>query len=120
VTRSVLGDIVLVSQIVRLRRLGRPPLDAIREAAATRLEPVLMTALVAAFGFVPMALNTGIGAEVQRPLATVVIGGMITSTLATLVVLPVLYAVFSKKDLPPLSVPPPAFRPEMAGAADPP
>jgi cobalt-zinc-cadmium resistance protein CzcA len=94
---AVLGDMVLVSQVRRLRRLGRTPNDAIREAAETRLRPVLMTGLVAALGFVPMALNTGVGAEVQRPLATVVIGGIITATLATLVVLPVLYATFGAR-----------------------
>jgi cobalt-zinc-cadmium resistance protein CzcA len=91
---AVLGDMVLVSRVMQLRRRGRGALDAIREAAETRLRPVLMTAMVAALGFVPMALNTGVGAEVQRPLATVVIGGMVTSTIATLLVLPVLYAVF--------------------------
>ena len=67
----------------------------------TRLRPVLMTALVASFGFIPMALNTGTGAEVQRPLATVVVGGIISSTLLTLVVLPALYRLFntpSKKE----------------------
>ena len=91
---AVLGDMVLVSHVQRLLRLGQEPLAAIREAAETRLRPVLMTGLVAAIGFVPMALNTGAGAEVQRPLATVVIGGIITATFATLVVLPVLYAMF--------------------------
>lgn len=94
---AVLGDMVLVSRIRQLLARGHAPLAAIREAAVGRLRPVLMTASVAAFGFVPMALNTGVGAEVQRPLATVVIGGMITSTLATLLVLPVLYAVFARR-----------------------
>ena len=94
---SVLGDMVLVSRVMWLLERGSAPLEAIRAAAATRLRPVLMTSLVAALGFVPMALNTGVGAEVQRPLATVVIGGMATSTLATLLVLPVLYAVFGAK-----------------------
>lgn len=94
---AVLGDMVLVSQIKRLLERGRAPLDAIREAAQTRLRPVVMTAMVAALGFVPMAFNTGVGAEVQRPLATVVVGGMITSTLATLLVLPVLYAIFGAR-----------------------
>ncbi len=94
---AVLGDIVLVSRVMQLLERGRAPLDAIREAAETRLRPVLMTAMVAAFGFIPMALNTGVGAEVQRPLATVVIGGMVTSTIATLLVLPVLYAVFGAR-----------------------
>lgn len=68
--------------------------EAIREAATSRLRAVLMTAAVASLGFLPMALNTGVGAEVQRPLATVVIGGVLTSTLLTLLVLPVLYATF--------------------------
>ncbi len=91
---AVLGDMVLVSSVVRLIERGRAPFAAVREAAEMRLRPVLMTALVAAFGFLPMALNTGVGAEVQRPLATVVVGGVITSTIATLLVLPVLYAIF--------------------------
>ena len=91
---SVLGDMVLVSRVRQLLERGKPLMDAIREAAVSRLRPVLMTAAVAAIGFVPMAVNTGVGAEVQRPLATVVIGGILSSTLLTLVVLPVLYAVF--------------------------
>lgn len=94
---AVLGDMVLVSYVVQLLKAGRQPLVAIREAAETRLRPVLMTAMVAAFGFIPMAFNTGVGAEVQRPLATVVVGGMITSTIATLLVLPVLYAFFGAR-----------------------
>jgi cobalt-zinc-cadmium resistance protein CzcA len=94
---AVLGDMVLVSYVRQLEARGRGPLEAIREAAETRLRPVLMTAAVAALGFVPMALNTGVGAEVQRPLATVVVGGMITSTIATLLVLPVLYAAFGAR-----------------------
>jgi len=91
---SVLGDMVLVSRVRQLLRRGIPLAEAIRDAAVTRLRPVLMTAAVAAIGFVPMALNTGVGAEVQRPLATVVIGGIVSSTLLTLLVLPVLYRVF--------------------------
>ncbi len=91
---SVLGDMVLVSRVRQLLARGVPLDAAIREAAVSRLRPVLMTAAVAALGFVPMALNTGVGAEVQRPLATVVIGGVISSTLLTLLVLPVLYAAF--------------------------
>ena len=74
------------------------PLDAaIVEGALTRLRPVLMTALVASLGFVPMALATGTGAEVQRPLATVVIGGILSSTVLTLLVLPVLYRLFHRE-----------------------
>lgn len=91
---AVLNGLVLVSTFNQLREEGCSLLEAVREGAATRLRPVLMTALVASFGFVPMALATGAGAEVQRPLATVVIGGILSSTLLTLVVLPVLYAWF--------------------------
>ena len=97
---AVLGDMVLVSRVMQLLERGREPMIAIREAAESRLRPVLMTSMVAALGFAPMALNTGVGAEVQKPLATVVIGGMITATIATLVVLPVLYAAFGAR-LPP-------------------
>lgn len=88
---AVLNGLVMLSFIRDLRIHGQTLHDAIIEGALTRLRPVLMTALVAALGFVPMALNTGIGSEVQRPLATVVIGGIISSTLLTLVVLPALY-----------------------------
>jgi cobalt-zinc-cadmium resistance protein CzcA len=91
---SVLNSMVLVTFIRQLRGLGMPLDKAIYEAALTRLRPVLMTALVASLGFVPMALSTGVGAEVQRPLATVVIGGVISSTFLTLLVLPVLYHYF--------------------------
>lgn len=93
---AVLNGVVMVSAINRLRQEGLAVLDAIKEGARQRLRPVLMTALVAALGFIPMALNNGIGAEVQRPLATVVIGGIISATLLTLVVLPVLYSWFEK------------------------
>ena len=88
---AVLNGLVMVTFIRGLRLRGRPLNEAIAQGALTRLRPVLMTALVASLGFVPMALNTGIGSEVQRPLATVVIGGIISSTLLTLVVLPALY-----------------------------
>ena len=88
---------VLVTFIRQLRQRGVPLDQAIEEAALTRLRPVLMTALVASLGFVPMALSTGVGAEVQRPLATVVIGGVISSTLLTLLVLPVLYHFFGPR-----------------------
>ena len=88
---AVLNGVVLVSFIRRLLDDGRELEDAIVEGALTRLRPVLMTALVASLGFVPMALNVGTGAEVQRPLATVVIGGILSSTLLTLLVLPALY-----------------------------
>jgi cobalt-zinc-cadmium resistance protein CzcA len=94
---SVLGDMVMVSTIQRNLERGIDLGEAVETAAIERLRPVLMTALVASLGFVPMALNTGIGAEVQRPLATVVIGGLFSSTLLTLVVLPVLYTVFRRR-----------------------
>jgi cobalt-zinc-cadmium resistance protein CzcA len=94
---AVLADMVLVSTIRQLRDEGRSLADAVTAAAERRLRPVLMTALVASLGFVPMAFNTGIGSEVQRPLATVVIGGVISSTLLTLLVLPVLYTAFAPR-----------------------
>ena len=93
---AVLNGLVMVSFIRTLINEGRAIDEAIIEGALTRLRPVLMTALVASLGFVPMALNTGTGAEVQRPLATVVIGGIISSTLLTLVVLPGLYRMFAR------------------------
>ena len=88
---AVLNGVVLLTYISQLRQEGLPVEEAVREGANTRLRPVLMTALVASLGFIPMALSTGAGAEVQRPLATVVIGGLITSTALTLLVLPSLY-----------------------------
>ncbi|WP_228895594.1 efflux RND transporter permease subunit [Pseudoduganella aquatica] len=88
---AVLNGLVLISFIRSLREQGRPLDEAIREGALGRLRPVLMTALVAALGFVPMALAAGTGAEVQRPLATVVIGGILSSTVLTMLVLPMLY-----------------------------
>ncbi len=94
---AVLNGVVLVSAINRLRDQGLSLVDAVREGSLQRLRPVLMTALVAALGFVPMALNTGIGAEVQRPLATVVIGGIMTAMALTLLVLPVLYTWFERE-----------------------
>jgi cobalt-zinc-cadmium resistance protein CzcA len=90
---AVLNGLVMVAFIRDLIADGKPVEAAITEGALTRLRPVLMTALVASLGFVPMALNTGIGSEVQRPLATVVIGGIISSTLLTLLVLPALYRI---------------------------
>ena len=93
---AVLNGLVLVSFIRELVAKGLPLEQAIQEGALTRLRPVLMTALVAALGFVPMAFNNGIGSEVQRPLATVVIGGILTSTVLTLLVLPALYRLLDK------------------------
>jgi len=94
---AVLNGIVMVSYINSLRLDGKSIHDAVVEGAAMRLRPVLMTALVASLGFIPMAVATSAGAEVQRPLATVVIGGLVTSTLLTLLVLPVVYPWFSRK-----------------------
>jgi cobalt-zinc-cadmium resistance protein CzcA len=88
---AVLNGVVMLSFIRTLREEGTALVVAIKHGAIQRLRPVLMTALVASLGFIPMALNTGMGSEVQRPLATVVIGGVISSTLLTLLVLPVLY-----------------------------
>ncbi|HTM22721.1 MAG TPA: efflux RND transporter permease subunit, partial [Kofleriaceae bacterium] len=90
---AVLNGLVLVSACRALEAGGTPPHQAIRQAAAARLRPVLMTALVAALGFVPMALSTAPGSEVQRPLATVVIGGLVTATLLTLVLFPAVYSL---------------------------
>lgn len=97
---AVLNGLVMLSFIRSLREAGHGLDHAIREGALTRLRPVLMTALVASLGFVPMALATGTGAEVQRPLATVVIGGILSSTALTLLVLPVLYRLAHRNDAP--------------------
>ncbi len=95
---AVLNGLVMIAFIRNLREEGRSLTVAINEGALTRLRPVLMTALVASLGFIPMALATGTGAEVQRPLATVVIGGIISSTLLTLLVLPALYQWAHRKE----------------------
>jgi len=94
---AVLNGLVLISYFNQLHDEGRSIREAVIEGSLTRLRPVLMTALVASLGFVPMALATGAGAEVQRPLATVVIGGIISSTLLTLVVLPAIYSWFGRE-----------------------
>jgi cobalt-zinc-cadmium resistance protein CzcA len=94
---AVLNGVVLISYILQRRREGASLEDAVTEGAITRLRPVLMTALVASLGFIPMAVATSAGAEVQRPLATVVIGGLVTSTLLTLFVLPTLYRWFEAR-----------------------
>ncbi|MFG1282966.1 MULTISPECIES: efflux RND transporter permease subunit [Xanthobacter] len=94
---AVLNGLVIIAFIQKLRDEGRDMVAAVREGALTRLRPVLMTALVASLGFVPMALATGAGAEVQRPLATVVIGGIVSSTILTLLVLPALYVLFRRE-----------------------
>lgn len=87
----MLNGLVLLSAIHALREKGVPLYEAVIEGTMSRLRAVLMTAFVAALGFIPMAFNVGIGAEVQRPLATVVIGGIVSSTLHTLLLLPLLY-----------------------------
>src|SRR5713226_7590441 len=92
---AVLNGVVMVSHINMLSQTGASIPDAIRKGATDRLRPVLITALVASLGFIPMAIATSTGAEVQRPLATVVIGGLITSTFLTLYLLPILYPFFS-------------------------
>ena len=94
---AVLNGVVMLSFIKDLRERGKELLEAIREGALTRLRPVMMTALVASLGFVPMAVNVGAGSEVQRPLATVVIGGIISSTILTLLVLPALYMLVHRR-----------------------
>ncbi|MGE3181907.1 MAG: efflux RND transporter permease subunit, partial [Phycisphaerae bacterium] len=93
---SVLNGLVLMSTIRQREAEGLAPADAIESARLERMRPILMTALVAAIGFVPMALNTGVGAEVQRPLATVVIGGVISDSVLTLLVLPALVILTSR------------------------
>jgi cobalt-zinc-cadmium resistance protein CzcA len=91
---AVLNGVVLVNSINQLRNQGQPTREAVTKGARRRLRPVLMTALVASFGFVPMATSTSIGSEVQRPLATVVIGGLVSATILTLLLLPLLYDWF--------------------------
>ena len=91
---AVLNGMVIISFIDNLRDQGLSLENAIKQGSLTRLRPVLMTGLVASLGFIPMALATGTGAEVQRPLATVVIGGILSSTVLTLLVLPALYRCF--------------------------
>jgi cobalt-zinc-cadmium resistance protein CzcA len=94
---AVLNGVVMVSYINTLRREGRPLGAAVQDGALVRFRPVMTTALVASLGFIPMALSSGAGAEVQRPLATVVIGGLVSSTVLTLLVLPVLYVIFERE-----------------------
>ncbi|MFN4359329.1 MAG: CusA/CzcA family heavy metal efflux RND transporter [Hylemonella sp.] len=102
---AVLNGLVMLSFIRNLREEGWRLDPAVREGALTRLRPVLMTALVASLGFVPMAIATGTGAEVQRPLATVVIGGILSSTALTLLVLPALYQLAHRRDKEPVASP---------------
>ncbi|MGH7560008.1 MAG: efflux RND transporter permease subunit, partial [Gemmatimonadales bacterium] len=90
------NGVVLVSCINQLRAEGMELLEAIRQGTLLRLRPVLMTALVASLGLLPLLLASGAGSEIQRPLATVVVGGLVTSTILTLLVLPVLYGAFER------------------------
>jgi cobalt-zinc-cadmium resistance protein CzcA len=119
---AVLNGLVIVTFIESMRERGASVYEAVVSGAVGRLRPVLMTACVAAIGFVPMALNTGVGAEVQRPLATVVIGGIISSTFLTLLVLPVLYVLFAKEQSAGASepiAPPPALADPAEGIHEP-
>ena len=113
---AVLNGLVMASSIRDLLASGRLALrDAVFQGAMTRLRPVAMTALVASLGFVPMALATGAGAEVQKPLATVVIGGLISATMLTLIVLPALYIRFNRANaLRPVTDPVARAQPEAA------
>lgn len=103
---AVLNGLVMIAFIRNLREEGRSLAEAINVGALTRLRPVLMTALVASLGFIPMALATGTGAEVQRPLATVVIGGILSSTILTLLILPALYQIAHRRDDDPIPTAP--------------
>jgi heavy metal efflux system protein len=105
---AVLNGLVMLTLIRQLIGEGMPKQEAILRGALTRLRPVVMTALVASLGFVPMAIATGTGAEVQKPLATVVIGGLISATMLTLLVLPALYSLFAQ-DTAAAAKPEPAF-----------
>jgi len=111
---AVLNGVVLISRVRTLEQEGHDAGSAVREAARGRMRPVLMTALVAALGFVPMMVATGVGAEVQRPLASVVVGGLVTSTLLTLVVLPALYPWLAARRRPPAEI---AAPPTIVGGA---
>jgi cobalt-zinc-cadmium resistance protein CzcA len=96
---AVLNGLVMVTFITSIRSTSDTLRDAVIAGAQARIRPVLMTAFVASLGFVPMAVATGSGAEVQKPIATVVIGGLITATVLTLVVLPVIYRLIHKRDI---------------------
>jgi cobalt-zinc-cadmium resistance protein CzcA len=101
---AVLNGLVLVSYVSQLQDCGMPLEEAIQKGAETRLRPVLMTASIAVFSLIPMLFATGPGSEIQKPLAVVVVGGLISSTLLTLLVLPVLYGFFRKE--PEAGIPP--------------
>lgn len=95
--QAVLNGVVMVSYFNQLKNAGASPEQAVLEGSLVRLRTVLMTGLLAMFGLVPMALSTGIGSETQKPLAVVVIGGLISATLLTLIVLPTLYVMFERR-----------------------
>jgi cobalt-zinc-cadmium resistance protein CzcA len=97
---AVMNGVVLITKVQEEEEAGFEPLEAARRAAESRMRPVMMTALVAALGFVPMMISHGVGAEVQAPLATVVVGGLVTSTLLTLFALPALYARMNRRSTP--------------------
>jgi cobalt-zinc-cadmium resistance protein CzcA len=97
---AMLNGLVMIAMIRQLLDDGADLPDAIERSALIRLRPILMTGLVASLGFVPMMLNTGVGAEVQRPLATVVVGGVVSDNILTLLVLPALYRIFGSKPRP--------------------
>jgi cobalt-zinc-cadmium resistance protein CzcA len=94
---AVLNGVVLVNFFNQLKSEGKTGKDLVLQGTLIRLRPVMMTALVAVFGFVPMMLSTGVGSEIQKPLASVVIGGIISSTLLTLFVLPVVFSILERK-----------------------
>ena len=94
---SIQNSVILVSRIRELRREDKPLLEAIMEGAVSRVRPMVMTALMAMLGLLPMALSTGVGAETARPFAVVIIGGLITDTVLTLFILPLLYPLFEPK-----------------------
>ncbi len=96
---AVLNGVVLVSHIAELRDSGEELAEAIRKGAQDRLRPVVMTASIAVFSLIPMLLASGPGSEIQRPLAAVVVGGLITSTILTLLVIPTLYGFFEKREV---------------------
>ena len=94
---SIQNSVILVTRVRELRREGREMIEAIKEGAASRVRPMVMTALMALLGLLPMALSSGVGAETARPFAVVIIGGLITGTVLTLFILPLLYRFFESK-----------------------
>jgi cobalt-zinc-cadmium resistance protein CzcA len=94
---AVLNGVILISHYRELQHQGMSALDSVKQGTKTLLRPILMTALVDAFGFLPMMLATGLGAEVQKPLATVVVGGIISATILAILVLPVLYLLYEER-----------------------